>query len=95
MLTPRLVGIVILLFQILNRGVIGSMGGRNITIDDQFGDEITHITPTYSPSSRWRLGGTGGLAKPNASLAYQETWHDSTHQVGYGATVVNFGFTGP
>lgn len=67
---------------------------RNVTIDDQFGDEITHIAPTYSPSSKWRLAGTGGYAKPNASLAYKGTWHDSTQFAGHAAAIVNFGFTG-
>ncbi|KAF4592907.1 hypothetical protein EYR40_008591 [Pleurotus pulmonarius] len=79
---------------VANIAVIGSMGARNITIDDQFGDEITHITPTYSPSGNWRPEGIGGHAKPDASLAFRETWHDSTHRVGSDATVVNFGFTG-
>ncbi|KAF9497110.1 hypothetical protein BDN71DRAFT_636841 [Pleurotus eryngii] len=66
---------------------------RNVTIDDQFGGEITHVAPTHSPSSGWKLAGTGGHAKPNASLAYKATWHDLTHYAGHAAAIANFGFT--
>lgn len=70
-------------------------GWRNITIDDQFGDERTHIVPTFLPVDDWTIGGTGGSAIPNRSLAYNGTWHDSTHWIGTPATSVSFGFTGP
>ncbi|KDQ26579.1 hypothetical protein PLEOSDRAFT_1105483 [Pleurotus ostreatus PC15] len=70
---------------------------KNVTIDDRFGDELTHIVPTFTPVDGWWLGsagGTGGFAKPSASLAYNKTWLDSTHKVGEVERMVNFGFTG-
>ncbi|KAF9497112.1 hypothetical protein BDN71DRAFT_636748 [Pleurotus eryngii] len=70
---------------------------QNVTIDDRFGDELTHIVPTFTPVDGWWLGGaggTGGFAKPSASLAYNKTWLDSTHEVGEVERMINFGFTG-
>ncbi|KAL4259315.1 hypothetical protein AB1N83_009233 [Pleurotus pulmonarius] len=69
-------------------------GRRNITIDDQFGDERTHVVPTFMPTDDWIIGGTGGSVMPCRSLAYKGTWHDTTHRVGTPATSVSFGFTG-
>lgn len=64
---------------------------RNITIDDSFGDEITHIIPTYIPPSKWSFSGD---AKPNASLAYNGTWHDTTSHPTDPDHGVSFSFTG-
>ncbi|KAF4592890.1 hypothetical protein EYR38_008596 [Pleurotus pulmonarius] len=68
---------------------------RNVTIDDKHGDEVTGIAPKYLPSHAWSSGPRDGLnAKPNASLAYNGIWHDSTHWVNNDQIIVNFGFTG-
>ncbi|KAF9497111.1 hypothetical protein BDN71DRAFT_636784 [Pleurotus eryngii] len=79
---------------ILGSTVGVTAGWRNITIDDQFGDERTLIVPTFIPVDDWIIGGIGGSAIPNRSLAYNGTWRDSTHWIGTQATSVNFGFTG-
>ncbi|TCD59919.1 hypothetical protein EIP91_011189 [Steccherinum ochraceum] len=56
----------------------GTSDGKNVTIDDQFGDEETGAQVVYAPSEHWTQGnGCGGCsAKPDASQAYRETWHD-------------------
>ena len=59
----------------------------NITIDDQYGDVLTGVVPTYSPSGGvWSQGANCSLcsARPNASLATFGTWHDSTWEGGSG-----------
>ncbi|KAL4255964.1 hypothetical protein AB1N83_011722 [Pleurotus pulmonarius] len=75
-------------------GVATSGWRRNITIDDLYGDDLTHIAPRYQPSDGWKLGGAVGSTKLNASLAHNQTWHDATHKVKDEPTTVNFGFTG-
>ncbi|KAJ8695337.1 hypothetical protein PTI98_007942 [Pleurotus ostreatus] len=75
-------------------GVVASKARRNVTIDDLYGDDLTHIAPTYLPSGRWKLGGAVGLAKLNATLVHNQTWHDAIHKVKDEPTTVNFGFTG-
>lgn len=72
--------------------VAEATGLRNVTIDDSYGDEITHNLPTYTPSSVWTSG--AARAQPNASLAYNGTWHDTTSHPGEAAHVVSFDFTG-
>lgn len=56
----------------------------NFTIDDQAGDELTGVQPTYTPSGDWAQGATctGCLAKPDPSKAFGGTWHDATHGPG-------------
>ena len=52
----------------------------NITIDDQFGDELTGQLVYYVPvNSGWQQGSqcpTCSL-QPDPHLAYKGTWHDS------------------
>ncbi|KDQ26534.1 hypothetical protein PLEOSDRAFT_1043589 [Pleurotus ostreatus PC15] len=95
MLLSRILGILILCSQTT---ATKNSSRRNVTIDDQFGDEMTQVVPTYMPPNRWNKGGmnlpAAVLARPNASLAHGKTWHDSTHLVGGPTTTVNFGFTG-
>lgn len=57
-----------------------SLAGRNATIDDQWGDELTGLVPVLTPANEWQQGAecAGCQLKPNASLAYDHTWHDST-----------------
>ena len=53
----------------------------NRTIDDQYGDSVTRVPPSYSPSGGWSRGAKCSTcaAQPNASQAYGGSWHDSTH----------------
>ncbi|KAF4592953.1 hypothetical protein EYR38_008659 [Pleurotus pulmonarius] len=66
-------------------------GLRNVTIDDRYGDEITLTVPTYLPPDAWS---SRGNAQPNASLAYNRTWHDTTSHPEHAANNVTFNFTG-
>ncbi|KAI5117134.1 hypothetical protein M0805_008253 [Coniferiporia weirii] len=71
--------LVVLLFVYLelSRGVL-----VNRTVDDQFGDSVTGVPPTYEGPSMdgWTQGSTCGTCKaqPDPYLAFQGTWHDST-----------------
>lgn len=54
---------------------------RNITIDDQQGDEVTGFQVIYYPNDRaWAQGSQcpGCALQPNPSLAMDGTWHDAT-----------------
>ena len=56
----------------------------NVTVDDEGGDELTGDKPTYTPSGssgNWAQGAdcTGCIVKPDATKAFNGTWHDSTH----------------
>ena len=56
---------------------------HNVTIDDQYGDESNGRLVSYSPSSgAWSLGTMCDdcRLRPNASLAFNGTWHDSTYE---------------
>ncbi len=66
---------------------------RNITIDDQFGDELSRVRPTYAPTLGWTSGG-GGAVKLNTSSVHNGTWHDTTLYPGGEPKRVNFTFTG-
>lgn len=45
---------------------------RNVTIDDQFGDELSRIRPKYAPTLGW-TSGSAGAVKLNASLVHNGT----------------------
>ena len=66
---------------------------RNVTIDEHFGDEITHDAPIYQPPNKWKT--SGGHANPALSLAHDGTWHDATQYPRDGDISMSFGFTGP
>ncbi|KAL4266467.1 hypothetical protein AB1N83_003327 [Pleurotus pulmonarius] len=66
---------------------------RNVTIDDQFGDELSRVRPTYAPTLGWTSGGEGAV-KLNTSLVHNGTWHDTTLYPGGEPKRVNFTFTG-
>lgn len=53
---------------------------RNVTIDDQFGDQETGFQVIYQPDGMWQQGSncTTCLLAPNVTAAYDYTWHDST-----------------
>ncbi|KAJ3747856.1 hypothetical protein DFH05DRAFT_1393509 [Lentinula detonsa] len=65
-------------------------------IDDQFGDLVTGTLPNYSPATGWTQGATctGCGFHPNASQAFNQTWHDTTHHTTDETRSVQFGFTG-
>ncbi|KAJ3842257.1 hypothetical protein F5878DRAFT_407188 [Lentinula raphanica] len=50
-------------------------------IDDQYGDLVSNVTPTYSPEPKWSQGaGCSGCAlHPDPTQAFDYTWHESTH----------------
>lgn len=56
----------------------------NVTIDDQTGDAISGVLPTYSPSIAWNQGAGCDFcaAKPSVSDALDGTWHDATYNSG-------------
>ena len=55
----------------------------NRTIDDQLGDPIGGIMPTYFPPGNWTQGATCSqcYAQPDRSKVFDGTWHDSTYFV--------------
>ena len=52
----------------------------NSTIDDAFPDPRSGARIQYIPAAAWNLGGTCEpcTAKPDISLLYNNTWHDTT-----------------
>ncbi|KAJ3821538.1 hypothetical protein F5880DRAFT_1508488 [Lentinula raphanica] len=50
-------------------------------IDDQYGDLVGNVTPTYSPEQVWSQGAgcTGCALHPDPTQAFDYTWHDGTH----------------
>jgi hypothetical protein len=85
----------ILLLLVLLRGVFALIS--NVTVDDEYGDEVTGAKPSYSPSADWSEGTncTGCLALPDPSFAYDHTWHDTTQDVADPAVrFVNYTFNG-
>ncbi|KAF9266983.1 hypothetical protein L218DRAFT_857456 [Marasmius fiardii PR-910] len=50
-------------------------------IDDEMGDPSTGLKPKYTPSDQWGVGNacTDCNIHPSAQLAYNGTWHDTTH----------------
>lgn len=56
---------------------------RNITIDDEYGDEATGRLVSYAPTGSndpWTLGTlcSACVLRPDAASAYNGTWHDAT-----------------
>lgn len=69
----------------------------NISVDDQNGDALTGDMPSYSPAGSWQQGSTceGCLAKPDPTMAFDNTWHDATHGPGGTAQyAIQVSFTG-
>ncbi|OSD00906.1 hypothetical protein PYCCODRAFT_649257 [Trametes coccinea BRFM310] len=56
----------------------------NRTIDDEKGDSVTGVVPSYSPVGSWSQGSTcsGCFIHLDASQTFQGTWHDTTHTPG-------------
>ncbi|RPD64632.1 hypothetical protein L227DRAFT_263205 [Lentinus tigrinus ALCF2SS1-6] len=58
-----------------------SASSVNRTIDDQTGDSVTGVVPTYSPPAAWKQGATcdGCFIKLDPDHVLGGTWHDATH----------------
>ncbi|KAI0640174.1 hypothetical protein C8Q77DRAFT_116628 [Trametes polyzona] len=56
----------------------------NRTIDDQKGDSVTGVVPSYSPIGSWNQGPacTGCFIQLDTSQTFDGTWHDTTHTPG-------------
>ena len=69
---------------------------QNVTVDDAV--LIGAVVPQYLPSdSVWNIGNncTSCFVKPNPSLAYNGTWHDTTYSSSNSYTqAIEFTFTG-
>ncbi|KAJ6500739.1 hypothetical protein C8R45DRAFT_79801 [Mycena sanguinolenta] len=69
----------------------------NRTIDDQFGDSVSGLVPTYNPPSFWKVGascGSGCAVHPDPTLAFNHTWHDSSQFPNEAPVSVSLQFTG-
>ena len=87
----------VLLHFLLNiLGEFGLAALVNQTIDDYFGDPITGTFPIYSPANLWQQGNgcTTCVVRPDVSIPFDGTWHDSTYFVGNGTRSVSVTFTG-
>ncbi|KAI0706284.1 hypothetical protein C8T65DRAFT_231894 [Cerioporus squamosus] len=53
----------------------------NRTIDDETGDSVTGVVPTYSPPAGWKQGSTcdGCFIQLDPDHVFGGTWHDATH----------------
>ncbi|EDR13621.1 uncharacterized protein LACBIDRAFT_322690 [Laccaria bicolor S238N-H82] len=87
----------VLLFLLLNiLGQFGLAALVNQTIDDYFGDPISGTFPIYSPANMWQQGNgcTTCLVRPDVSIPFDGTWHDSTFLIGGATRSVSITFTG-
>ncbi|KAJ7684402.1 hypothetical protein DFH06DRAFT_1027286 [Mycena polygramma] len=67
----------------------------NRTIDDEFGDSVTGVLPSYSPF--WKQGASCGgncSLHPDPALAFNHTWHDSSQFPASQAESVSLDFVG-
>jgi len=73
---------------------------ENRTIDDTNGDSVTHVVPDYNngdgSANVWNAqpGCSGCTLKPDASKAFDNTWHDNMYFGGTPLASVNITFTG-
>jgi hypothetical protein len=68
------------LFLMLSLVLLVHAGARNITIDDENGDEKTGAQPVYQPGASWSLGSAcpDCWVKPKSTNVTDGTWHDTT-----------------
>ncbi|KAJ8695282.1 hypothetical protein PTI98_007888 [Pleurotus ostreatus] len=90
--TPMLSAVMLLSSFLSLVGATENAALRNVTIDDRFGDAMTHVVPSYIPPNKWSPN--GGSARPNASLAHNGTWHDATYHPKNAPHKASFSFTG-
>lgn len=75
----------LLYLSVISSPSLAQVGLLNVTVDDQNGDPITGIVPTYSPPTDWAAGeACKGCAiqfsADDRTHVYEETWHDATHR---------------
>ncbi|KAJ3742447.1 hypothetical protein DFH05DRAFT_214509 [Lentinula detonsa] len=65
-------------------------------IDDEDGDPVTGVFPTFSPQTGWTQGSvcTDCAFHPDSTKAFNGTWSDTTHYISDPARTVQFNFTG-
>lgn len=74
---------------------IAAAAPRNITIDDELGDELTGNRPSFSPLHGWAQGAVcDDCLKLDAGQTVQGTWHHYTHRSNETSSAVSFPFTG-
>jgi len=68
----------------------------NRTIDDQFGDSVSGVLPSYSPIRFWEAGASCSNCSvhPDPAFAFNHTWHDSSQFPGEQSVSVSLEFTG-
>lgn len=68
---------------------------RNVTVDDELGDELTKVKPTFLPTTAgvWEGQECGGCrVKPDPALAFQNTYNAATYRKEAGVDPVEFSF---
>ncbi|KAF9497096.1 hypothetical protein BDN71DRAFT_636153 [Pleurotus eryngii] len=74
---------------------IAAAAPRNITIDDELGDELTGNRPSFSPLLGWAQGAVcDGCLKLDPGKTIQRTWHAHTRRSNETWSAVSFPFTG-
>ncbi|KAJ7491078.1 hypothetical protein FB451DRAFT_630759 [Mycena latifolia] len=68
----------------------------NRTIDDEFGDSVSGVQPTYRPASFWSLDSScdGCVLHADPKLAFNHTWHDSSQLPGTAPVSLTLDFVG-
>lgn len=71
----------------------------NRTIDDEYGDSVTGVKPTYGPDdSYWHQGSTCSACHITPFIdktqSFDGTWHDGTYSPGGPDLTISFSFTG-
>ncbi|KAI0800515.1 hypothetical protein C8Q74DRAFT_420803 [Fomes fomentarius] len=64
--------------------VCATAASVNRTIDDELGDSVTGVVPSYSPVGSWSQGATCDRCwiQLDHDQAFKGTWHDTTHTPG-------------
>ncbi|ESK85037.1 hypothetical protein Moror_15707 [Moniliophthora roreri MCA 2997] len=90
---PLFLTLLLVLFYLIS---VVSGAPRIFFIDDEHGDSLTGNKPTYSPPNGWAQGATcrGCGSRVDASLAFRNTWHESTRYKLDLPRRVEFSFTG-
>lgn len=86
-----------LLFLSLLHFLLTSALELNITIDDQFGDQVTQEKPVFSPASAWATQTCVGCAiKPDVTKMYDQTYTAAIFEPDKGTVfnAIDFQFNG-
>lgn len=80
--------------------VVANVNLVNVTIDDQAGDALSGLVPTYSPTDTPYGNCSPGPActachaQPDPAQVFDGTWHDTTYIPGWPTPIANISFTG-